>query len=100
MTSTTIKDAANNYESKATKNITELKSVSTDLVIQKLEGKDTLGEFYSYNYIEIDDQKYRVPDSVLNNLKAILQKKPTLKNFAVSKQGEGRMTKYTVIPLD
>lgn len=57
-------------------------------------------EPYEYNFIEVNGEKYRVPDSVLNNLKAILEKKPNLKTFCVTKSGEGRLTKYTVIPLE
>lgn len=96
----TIAESAKSYVPKTAKNITELKSVAVDLLIQEDEGVDSAGAEYTYNYVEVDGEKYRVPDSVLNNLKAILEKKPNLKSFAVSKTGEGRLTKYTVIPLD
>jgi len=33
-------------------------------------------------------------------LKAILEKKPDLKTFSVSKKGQGMNTVYTVIPMD
>lgn len=95
-----IKDAANVYQPKTAKNISELKSVDVTLALQLETGTDSAGEDYTYNYIEVDGEKYRVPDSVLSTLKSILQKKPNLKTFSVSKQGEGRQTKYTVIPLD
>jgi hypothetical protein len=96
----TIKEAAKSYISKQTKNIAELKTVSVDNAILEgiaNEGKDN--EF-SYNYIVVDGDEYRMPDSVLKDLKAILEKKPSLRNFSVSKQGSGMNTKYTVIPLD
>lgn len=96
----TIKEMATNYVPKSAKNITELKSVDVALITQEEKGIDTNGEEYSYNYIEVNNEKYRVPDSVLKDLKSILTKKPTLKTFCVSKTGEGRLTKYTVIPLD
>jgi len=95
-----IRQKAMEYQPKTAKNITELKSVDVNLAIQEEGGTDDQGKEYSYNFIEVDGQKYRIPDSVLNNLKAILDKKPGLKTFAVTKTGEGRNTKYTVIPLD
>jgi len=96
----TIKDTAANYTPKTVKNITELKTVSVGLDIKNIIEKDMEGKEYSYNYIEVNGEKYRVPAMVLSNLKAILQVKPSLMNFAVTKQGEGKNTKYQVIPLD
>lgn len=97
----TIKDMAENYVPKSAKNITELKSIDVALIIQEEKGLDPkTNEEYTYNYVELNGDKYRVPDSVLKDLKSILAKKPSLKTFCVSKSGEGRLTKYTVIPLD
>jgi hypothetical protein len=96
----TIIDSANEYIPKSVKNIAELKSVSVDLVLESETGTDSEGKEFKYNYATIDGEKYRIPDAVLRDLKAILQRKPTLKNFAVNKTGEGRNTKYTIIPLD
>jgi hypothetical protein len=96
-----IKESAKNYVSKQTKNIAELKSVETDLnIFTDGKGKDKEGKEFTYNYIEVDGEEYRVPDKVLKDLKAILEKKPSLKTFSVSKQGTGFNTAYTVIPLD
>lgn len=97
---TTIKDAAISFESKIVQNITALKSIPVSLEIKQQIGTDSNGAEYSYYFVEFNDDRYRVPLSVLNSLKAILEKKPSLQNFAVSKTGEGRNTKYTVIPLD
>lgn len=94
-----IKDAALAYQPKTAKNISDLQSVPVELVMMKEEGEYE-GEKYAYNYVELSGEKYRIPDSVLKDLKAILSKKPTLKNFSVMKAGEGRNTKYTVIPMD
>lgn len=96
----TIKDTAANYTPKTVKNISELKTVSVGLEIKNIVEKDLEGKEYSYNYVEVNNEKYRVPATVLSNLKAILQVKPNLMNFAVTKQGEGKNTKYQVIPLD
>jgi hypothetical protein len=37
--------------------------------------------------------------SVIADLKAILEKNPTMQKFSVSKKGTGLQTRYTVIPL-
>lgn len=96
----TLKDAANTYTPKTVKNISDLKTVSVDLNILNIVEKDKDGVDYSYNYIEVNNEKYRVPATVLSQLKAILNVKPNLRTFAVTKQGEGKNTKYQVISLD
>jgi hypothetical protein len=96
----TIKEGAQTYQPKSAKNITELESVDVNLAMAVESGTDMEGETYTYNYIEVNNERYRVPDSVLKDLKAIMLKKPTLQKFTVSKSGEGRQTRYQVIPLD
>lgn len=97
---TSIKEEAKNYISKQVKNVADLKSVPVDLALFKGKGKDNNNVEFTYNYIEVDGEEYRLPDKVLKDLKAILDKKPSLKNFSVTKQGSGLNTNYTVIPLD
>lgn len=90
-----IKDNAMAYESKAKiKNISELNVVDISLAMFE----DTEAE-YPYAYIEVNGERYKIPPSVLANLKAILEENPNLKKFKVKKSGEGMDTKYTVIPL-
>lgn len=96
----TIADAAKTYVPKSAKNITELPVVSTALLIEKEIGNPGTDDEYEYNYVEVNGNKYRVPDAVLKDLKAIMAKKPSLQTFSVTKSGEGRQTKYTVIPMD
>lgn len=95
-----IKELAKVYQPKQTKNIAELQEVSVDLDVKVAianEGKDT--EF-TYNYIVVNGEEYRVPDKILKDLKVVLEKKPTLQKFSVSKSGTGLNTTYTLIPLD
>jgi hypothetical protein len=94
-----LKESAIKYEPQTTKNVAELKEVSVDIVVFEGKGKDQAGEEFTYNYIEVEGEQYRVPNKVLSDLKAILEKKPDLQKFAVSKSGSGMGTKYTVIPL-
>ena len=95
-----LNEAAKNYETPTTKNIADLKEVSVDLELEDRTGKNEAGEEFKYKIIKVEGIEYRVPGSVLGNLKAVLEKKPDLKKFAVSKQGSGMNTRYTVIPLD
>ena len=95
-----LSDFAKAYEPPTTKNIADLKEVSVELQIEARTGKDENNEEYAYNVVVIDKIEYRVPNSVLTGLKSILEKKPTLKKFSVSKQGTGLNTKYQVIPLE
>jgi len=95
-----LSEEAKNYIAPTTKNIADLKQVSTDLELEDRTGKDADGKDFKYKVIVVDGEDYRVPGSVLGNLKAILEKKSTLKTFSVSKQGSGMNTKYTVIPME
>ena len=97
---TTIKDAAKTYESKAIKNISELEVVRTDTEMEVVKFKEGTSDEFSSNITTIEGEDYRVPDSVLKDLKAILEVKPELKTFMVKKMGEGMKTQYTVIPLE
>lgn len=95
----TLKESSMEYEPKSAKNITELESVDVDVPIHVETGTDSEGKDFSYLYVEFNGERYRVPDSVRASLKGIIEKKPDLKRFCVSKTGEGRQTRYTVIPI-
>jgi hypothetical protein len=95
----TLKETANAYSGGTTKNIAELNSVSTDLHLEIVKGVNSDNEEFSYNVVMVDGEKYRVPNSVLKSLKAILEENPALKTIKVKKTGTGLDTTYTVIPL-
>ena len=96
----TIKEEAQEYEPPTTKNITELEKVSVDLVVEEREYTKEDGTTFKLDVIVVDGEDYRMPISVLKNIKAILEVKPELKNFKVTKTGESFKTVYTVIELD
>lgn len=97
----TIGEEAKDYEPKQTKNIADLDKVSVDLQIEPDErsGTDKDGNVFKYKVTIIDEEEYRVPNSVLKALKVHLEQKPDLKEFKVVKSGEGLNTTYTVVPL-
>ena len=95
-----IKQSAMAFQPKQTKNIADLPSVSVDLQLEDREGTDKDGQVFKYKVIIVNGEQYRVPGKVIGDLKAILEKKPNLKTFSVSKKGSGVNTIYTVIPME
>jgi len=99
----TITDFAKAYEPTKTCNISELKEIPTNLELVDDEftadkGKET-EKIVKQKIVLVNGEKYRVPMSVIADLKAILEKNPTMQKFSVSKKGTGLQTRYTVIPL-
>lgn len=95
-----LRDSAKAYEPQQTKNIAELEAVSLDVPIETRKGKDQTGKEFSYDVALVAGEEYRVPATVLKDIKAIMSAKPTLKTVKVIKKGEGMKTQYTVIPLE
>jgi len=98
----TLKEEAQAYESKQTKNIADLEVVSVDLQTEDDEfevTEDGKTKTVKQKVTIVDGERYRVPASVLKQLKVLLEDSPTLKKFKVKKTGAGLSTDYTVIPL-
>jgi len=101
----TLNDYAKEYTPQAsTKNIADLSEVSTDLelVEDKFEFEDKNGNAKEVvqKVIVVNNEKYRVPVSVIQQLKVILEDNPNLKKFKVRKSGSTKDdTRYQVIPL-
>ena len=98
-----LREEAKKYTPKETRNIAELAKVSVDLDLHQKDGTTTneKGEEKSFSYecVEIEGVEYRVPITVKKQLKAHLENNPDLKFFKVIKEGTGKQTEYTVIPL-
>lgn len=98
-------EAAKEYESSKTKNIAELNSVSTELELVEDEFEFTDNKTGNTKTVKqevviIDDVKYRVPASVKQQLKVLLEDNPNLKKFKVKKTGTTKDdTRYQCIPL-
>lgn len=95
-----LKEAANKFEPKTTKNIADLEIVRTDYPIQDREGLDQDGKIFKYKVVLVGTDEFRVPNSVLADIKSILAAKPNLKTIKVIKKGTGLNTKYSVVSLD
>jgi hypothetical protein len=97
----TIRKSAKEYVSKTTKNISELKEVNTEMDISEKTFNKEDGTEFTINVIEVDGEEYRVPASVLKQLKVLIEQKPGMTKFKVMKTGSGKNdTSYQVIPLD
>ncbi|KKL78252.1 hypothetical protein LCGC14_2026710 [marine sediment metagenome] len=93
-----LSEEALTYQPPTTKNISELESVDVSTDVQQKtvgEGQDS----FTYKYMTVGGEDYRVPNSVLKQLKKHLEENPKLTKFKVAKEGEGLKTEYTVIPL-
>jgi len=95
-----LRETAQAYVPQQTLNIADLEAVSLDVPMELREGKDSSGKAFSYTVANVAGREYRVPASVLNDIKTILEAKPTLKTVKVVKKGTGMNTEYTVIPLE
>ncbi len=95
-----IKDEAQGYEPPQTKTIDLLEKVPLALAMFDDDFLTKEGKNVHVKMITVDGEDYRVPNSVLKDLKVIIEEKPDMKFFKVSKTGEGLKTKYTVITLD
>lgn len=96
----TIKEEAMAYSPKKTKNVADLAFVPISMIIQQRTGKDKDGKEFNYKVIVQDGEEYRVPETVLGDLKNILVVKPKLSAFKVIKTGTGMNTNYTVVPIE
>ena len=94
-----LKTEAENYVPPTTKNITELDEVPVDIDVLEKEGEKKNGEKFKYKYVLVKDEEYRLPNSVIGQLKEQLKNKPDMEKFKVTKTGEALKTVYTVIPL-
>lgn len=92
-------EAAKAYEPKQTKNIADLDVVPVDIPIEQEVFNDNEGKEFSIKVITVNGEKFRVPTSVLKQLKEHTAENPNLKKFKVKKSGTGLKTDYTVIPL-
>lgn len=100
----TIKEEALAYEPSKIKNVCELDTIPTDVQVYEGDGSgeddDGKPTTFKYKYIELNEEKYRVPWTVLDQLRTQMEANPQMKNFKVNRKGTTKTdTRYTVIPL-
>jgi len=95
-----IEEAAKNFKTAKMSIISDVVSVPVNTFIYREDVAERNGqEAYSFYYAIIGGTSYRVPKSVLFQLREILEAGTQFSNFHVQKTGEGLKTQYTVIPL-
>lgn len=94
----TIQEESKTFEPLKTMNIADLKKVPINMELYDDQGTGSDGEIFKFKFIEVDGKHYRVPLTVLGQVKALLEKVPQLELIQVIKSGEGLSTRYTVIP--
>lgn len=93
-----LSEEALTYTAPTTKNISELETVDVNADVKERTAGEGENAF-TYKYIEVEGEEYRVPASVLKQLKAQLEANPKITKIRVTKEGTGMKTVYTVIPL-
>jgi len=99
---TTLKEGAEAYEPKNTLNIADLNEVSIEVPMEERKFKEGTPDEFTIMVALVDDKEYRVPWTVLKQVKEMLvhPKTRTMKKFSVLKTGEGQQnTRYNVLPL-
>lgn len=94
-----IKEFAKSYEPQKMKLISDLESVKANIEFTTEVRKDREDKEYTVNFVVVEEIEYRVPISVVEQLKGIIEAKPDLETFKVIKTGTGMNTKYQVISL-
>jgi len=99
-----ISEYVKDYEpTTKTKNIAELDKVSTDLELQDDDyefTKDGETKTVKQKVIVVDGENYRVPVTVLQQLKILIEDDPDLKSFKVKRSGSTKDdTRYQVIGI-
>jgi hypothetical protein len=90
----TLKEFAGSYSGK--KDITDIKRIPVDLPINSGTFKNSEGKDMPFNYFEIEGYKYTIKAKVLAQMKYLLEQKPNIKAFKVSKAPNGDLVVFDV----
>jgi len=93
---TSLKEEAIAYVQKQTLNVADLDKVDLSFPIEDRVGTDNEGKDFKYKVIVMNDQEYRIPNTVIEEIQKILKLKPETKAVKVSKTGAGLNTRYSV----
>ena len=91
-----LKETAEGYSPKLTLNIADLDKVDLSFPVEDRTGTDKDGKSFDYKVMIANDQEYRTPNTVLEEIQKILKLKPEAKFVKVTKKGSGLNTSYSV----
>lgn len=95
-----LKEEAQAYTPNQTLNIADLDRVDLSFPIEERTGTDKEGNEFNYKVMIANGIEYRVPNTVLEKIKEMLDLKPDLKFVKVEKTGSGLSTRYSVKKLE
>jgi hypothetical protein len=90
----TLKEFASTYSGK--KDITDVKRIPVETQVNSGTFKNSDGKDMPFNYFEIDSYKYTIKAKVLAQIKYLLEQKPNIKAFKVSKAPNGELVVFDV----
>jgi len=93
---TSFKEESQAYEPKITLNIADLERVDLSFPMENRSGVDKDGKEFFYKVLVVNGLEYRTPNSVLEEVKKMLELKPDLKFVKVTQSGSGLNTRYKV----
>jgi len=93
---TSLKDEAQAYEPKRTLNVADLEKVDLTFPMEDRSGTDKNDKSFTYKVIVVNEQEFRVPNTVLEEIKKILKLRADAKFVKVKKTGTDLATRYTV----
>lgn len=93
-----LKEHAQDYVPPRAKNIASIEKIPVNLEVKSDKAKKKDGTDFTYLFVELHGEKYRVPGAVLGGIKSVLKKYPDTKFVTIDKQGEGMNTTYSVMP--
>jgi len=96
MENKSLKETAKEYVPKRTLNVTDLDKVDLSFPIEDRVGKDKDDNEFKYKVIVINEQEYRVPATVLEEIQKIVKIRPEAKYVKATSTGSGLNTKYAV----
>jgi len=96
MENKTLKETATDYVQKRTLNVTDLDKVDLSFPMEDRTGTNKEGKEFSYQVMVVNEQEYRVPATVLEEIQKILKLKPEAKFVKVTSTGSGLNTSYAV----
>ena len=91
-----LKEEAQAYEPKQTLNVADLEKVDISLDVEERSGTDGEGKEFKYKVLVVEGKEYRVPNTVLEEIKKIVTLRPETKFVKVTKSGSGLSTRYSV----
>lgn len=96
-----IGDEARKYEAPKKLVISDLDEFPVNIDVLDGDGiNENTNEAYSYKYIKVGNNSYRIPGPVLEQIAEILKLKPSVTRFKTTKTGSGMGTRYKTEALD